>query len=298
MEPIRRERVDDRVVIRKQTDTFLDGITTTGYAELRLDKAHDILESAGASFTQNLAEFGDSTAVTQPNPYLTGALQALIPMSFSIADRDNNRLTLTMLVNPSNLNHGKTSSVYTDYTRNGYVSQVWGPNQDLITSTGKTAAFMVEGAGLTNIARRRSFSYANFLGLLYSYRNNGYQFLDPTDFKVALTRVINVIHGVELSYDNHLFMGHFNNFTIDEAAERPFLFDYNFEFVISSLSNTYDEIRGHFTPIAYRDPEPNPPRLLDEVNEDSEIRVPTEYNQDSGTLNPSTSPGIVGIGGF
>jgi len=284
MESIRREDSDDRVRVRKETDSFLNGLTTTGYAQLRHDLAHDVLEQAGASFTQDLTEFNNGEyGVSQPNPYLTGAKTALLPMQISIADKDNNRLTFTMLVNPSNLNHGKTSSVYSSYTRNGYITQLWGPNQDLISSTGKTAAFMVEGSGLTNIARRRSFSYANFLVFLYAYRNNGYQFLDPTSFKETLTRVINVIHGVELFYDNHIFMGHFNNFAVDEAAERPYLFDYNFEFVISSLSDTYDEVRGHYTPIDYKEPSLEKPRLINEVTVDSEISI---------------TPGIVGLGGF
>jgi hypothetical protein len=122
-------------------------------------------------------------------------------------------------------------------------------SQDLITSTGTTAAFMVEGTGLTAVSRTRSFAYKNFLALLYAYRNNGYNLVDPTALQSGLTRVINTIHGIEMSYDNQIFMGHFNNFTIDEDAAKPFLFNYNFEFVISSLSSDYSEVRGHFAPI-------------------------------------------------
>ena len=44
-------------------------------------------------------------------------------------------------------------------------------------------------------------------------------------------------------------MGHFNNFTIDDGGESPFILNYSFEFVMSSLSNDYNEINGHFTPI-------------------------------------------------
>ena len=274
MEPIRREHVDDRVRIRKETDTFLEGVTTAGYSELRYDLASNILEESGATFTQNLSEFTTGrVGITKPNPYLTGTLSAILPMSISIPDKEGNRLTFTMLINPSNMNHGKTSSVYSSYTRNGYVTQLWGSNQDLISSTGKTAAFMVEGSGLTNLARRRSFAYTNFLALLYSYRNNGYQFLDPSFLKDTLTRVINIIHGVELFYDNHIFMGHFNNFTIDESADRPYLFDYNFEFVISSLSNNYDEVRGHFISIKDIKQTPDKPRLIGKITENSEIVV-------------------------
>ncbi len=280
MEPIRREGVDDRVIIRKETDTFLDGVITNGYAQLRSDRADEVLRQAGATFTSGLPGFGDSTSVTQPNPYLTGALTALLPMKIAIADKDGFRLSFTLLVNPSNMNHGKTSSVFTDYTRGGYITQLWGPNQDLISCIGKTAAFIVEGTGLTNVSRRRSFSYMNFLSLMYAYRNNGYQFLDLTSFKDTLTRVVNVIHGVELSYDNHNFMGHFNNFTIDESADRPYLFDYNFEFVVSSLSRDYNEVRGHFVPIKDVGSTEDVPKLVNNVTENSVIRP------------------LVGLGGF
>lgn len=280
MEPIRREYDDDRVIVRKETDKFLENVATTGYAQLKFDRASEVLGQAGATFTQGLPGFGDSASVTQPSPYVTGALTPIIPMKISVADKDGFRLTFTLLINPSNMNHGKTSSVFTNYTRNGYVTQLWGPNQDLISSTGKTAAFMVEGTGLTNVGRRRSFSYVNFLSLLYAYRNNGYQYLDISSFKDTLTRVINVVHGVEIAYDNHIFMGHFNNFTLDESADRPFLFDYNFEFVVSSLNGEYNEIKGHFAPIKDVKSNPEVPRILKEVNEDS-------------VINPA-----LGLGGF
>jgi len=271
MEPVRREHVDDRVIIRKETDNFLEKVMTTGYAQLRYDRASQVLGQAGATFTGGLPAFGSTGRVTQPSPYITGALSPLLPMKISIADKDGFRVTFTMLVNPLNVNHGKASSVFTNYTRKGFVTQLWGNNQDLLSSTGKTAAFMVEGSGLTNVARRRSFSYVNFLSLLYAYRNNGYQFLDPTAFKEAFTRVISVIHGVELFYDNQTFLGHFNNFTLDESADRPYLFDYNYEFVISSLSENYDEVKGHFTPMKKIDSNSENPRLISQIDGDSVI---------------------------
>lgn len=236
------ERNNDRIRIRKEIDTFLDGVqsNTSNFSQLQVGSSLEILQNVGATNTALLSI---------PNPYVTGAITAVLPMKFAIADRNGNRLEFQMLINPTTMNHGKTSTVNNAYTRQGYVSQVWGTNQPLITSNGTTAAFMIEGGGLTNVARRRSMAFGNFLSFLYAYRNNGYQFYDPTDLKRQLTRVINVVHGVEMYYDDQTFMGHFNNFTIDENAERPFLFDYNFEFVISSLSGDYNEIRGHFKKI-------------------------------------------------
>ncbi len=262
--PIRQEVNDNRRRIRSETDFFLESVefNTSDYAPLKYVYSSDILLEAGGV---NAARLED------PDPAITGALQGALPMYIAISTKRNIKIQFMMLVNPSNMTHGKTSTVPSVYTRKGFITQMWGPNQDLITATGKTAAFMVDGSGLTNVARRRSFSYANFLAFLYSYRNNGYLMLDPTKFGEYLTRVINIVHGVEITYDNQVFTGHFNNFTLDEAADRPFLFDYNFEFVCSTLDGNYNEIRGHFLPLDMPLGVPEKPVLLEEIGETNEV---------------------------
>jgi hypothetical protein len=254
---IRPDPANDRDSIRRAMDIFLAGIQTSNYALLNGISGSSLLTEAGAYITEELPA---------PDPNLTWALSAALPMTLSTTDVNGNRIQITLLINPSSVNHGKTSSTNATYTRGGFVTQLWGPNQDLITSTGTTAAFMVEGTGLTAVSRTRSFAYKNFLALLYAYRNNGYSFVDPSASSSALTRVIGVMSGVEMSYDNQIFMGHFNNFTIDEVAEKPFLFDYNFEFVTSSLSNDYSEVRGHFSPIPSLQETAIPPRTLNDID--------------------------------
>lgn len=178
-------------------------------------------------------------------PALTGAALPALPMHISIPGKDGFRAEFVMLMNPENLNHGKTNSISFDYTRKGYITQLWGPNQDILTSTGKTASFMVAGVGITNFFRKKSFSFLNFMALMTAYRNNGYQMLDPTDTQ-GVTRVVQTVSGVEIFYDNQIYSGHFNNFTMDEDAEHPYIFNYNFEFVVSTLDKNYTEVRGHF----------------------------------------------------
>lgn len=200
--------------------------------------------------TAGLGEIaGDSTA-----SYLTQVRDILLPLTIATcgpADTKTGkyqRLQFTLLVNPESINHGKTHTVNASYSRKGFVTQVWGPNQDLITGNGKTAGFIIPEVGLSNLGMQRSLGFHNFMSFFQTYRNNGYEFMDPLDAK-SLTRVINVVHGIELYYDGQISMGHFNNFTLDEAAESPYLFNYNFEFVCSTLNNVYDEVRGHFIPI-------------------------------------------------
>lgn len=236
----RPDPANDRATIRRQLDDFLNGVVTNNYSMLGIDNANYVLTETGAQFVQNLPV---------SNSALTGALSPALPMTLSTIGFQGDRISVVLLINPSSLNHGKTSTIHPSYTRYGYLTQMWGPNQDLLTSTGTTAAFMVDGVGLTAVSRRMSFGLQNFFGLLYAYRNNGYQLADPTNVNSTFTRVISTMSGVEIEYDGQTYMGHFNNFTLDENAEKPFLLDYNFEFVISSLSNNYDEVRGHFVPI-------------------------------------------------
>lgn len=190
---------------------------------------------------------------------LTGAADPILPMKIAIADAKGKRLEFTMLINPNNLNHGKTSSANPLYTRKGWVTQLWGPNQDVLTATGKTAAFMRASVGVTNFYRKESFAYLNFMSLVTAFKNNGYRIFDFTDARevtrIANSRVIDLIHGVEIFYDNNTYMGHFNTFTLDEDADNPFIFNYNFEFINSILNNDYSEVRGHFSPIPEREQE-------------------------------------------
>jgi hypothetical protein len=202
---------------------------------------------------------------------VTGTRPAILPMRIStvgkpIANSSNNvesqpsnskalssysptqvdqRISFTLLINPDSWNHSKTQTVPIAYTRIGWVVQPWGPNQDTISSTGRTAVMMTSPTGLDYLTRDMSFSYLNFLSLLTAYKNNGYKFEDSFDKVSNLTRVISVVYGIEISYDNQTFMGHFNNFTIDEDSASPFVFNYNFEFIISTLAPT-NQVRGHY----------------------------------------------------
>jgi len=266
--------------------TFLMGIkeNTSNYSFLEFEnfaatpEGLSILTAANPSPDGNIDIAGSIKGVT-------GAKDPALPMTISAPDINNNKLQFTMLINPANMNHGKTSTVHAAYTRDGYITQLWGPNQDLLTATGTTAAFMVSGAGLTAVDRRLSMGMHNFFALLYAYRNNGYEFVDPASIRTAFTRVINVIHGIEITYDGQSYLGHFNNFTIDENAEKPFLFDYNFEFVVSSLSNDYNEIRGHFISIG-EEPLKNTgiaARLLSNLNRRGKTLIESTLKPDEST---------------
>ena len=187
-------------------------------------------------------------ALAREDIHLTGASNPLLPMTFAIPGKDGVRAQVTLLINPENMNHGKTNSAQSIYTRGGWIPQLWGPNQDLITATGRSAVFMVSGEGASELLKKYSFAYLNFIALMGAYKNNGYRFNDQTNPR-GRTRVAELIQGVEIYYDGQIFMGHFNNFTLDDTAEAPFIFSYNFEFVCSTVSDEYNYVRGHFLPL-------------------------------------------------
>lgn len=243
-------------LVRNETDLFLnEGQGSLSYLPDRL------IGTPESDFIRSISF----------DPLLTGAREPILPIRIAITDTKGKRIEFTMLINPLNLNHGKTNSVSSVYTRRGFVTQLWGPNQDVLTSTGRTAVFMAGSAGVTTFYRKQSFAYLNFMAFVNAFKNNGYQIFDPTMSREAVqlanSRVIKLINGVEISYDMDVFTGHFNTFTLDEAAENPFIFDYNFEFIISSLNENFSEVRGHFVPIPKRNEEPELESsvLLDDV---------------------------------
>jgi len=203
----------------------------------------------------------DGTPLEDTLKYVTGAIGPVLPMTFTIYSQsintpsDEELIQLILLINPDSVNHGKVNSVQASYTRQGYVIQPWGPNQETLSATGKTAAFMVTDRGLTNLAQQSTIAFHNLMALVALYRNNGYQYEDPliskdTQLRTNLNRVISVIRGVRMTYDGDSFLGHFNTFTLDQDAASPFLMGINFEFICSTLSNASEsEIRGHYLPM-------------------------------------------------
>lgn len=261
----------------KQTRDFLGN--TQSSLTYGPEVIEEFLSGLPASVQTAIRREGSGAITTAANP--------ILPMLIAVGDKNGYRLEFTMLINPENMNHGKTQAVNISYTRKGYVTQFWGPNQDILTATGRSAAFMLPGIGLTNLMRNRSFAYQNFMALVSAYKNNGYQFLDPADVQDRVTRVVNLIQGVEIIYDNDIFMGHFNNFTLDEATDHPFVFNYNFEFTVSALSNNYTDVRGHFMALPKR-PGDKPGSTEQQIIEDR-ARLLTEAKDLNAYIEARTS---------
>lgn len=171
--------------------------------------------------------------VAAQRSYLMAAKAALQAMS--------NTPPLRLLVNPDTFSV-KSQKIVSDgnWGRNGPIVEFWGDDQDKISGSGKVAAFYAldahprlggGGPGLGRSVRNVSQSWQNFQSLYLLYRNNGGLYLSDLsqqDRDVLLTTV----GSVYLFYDNILYIGCFDSFTMTEAADRPFSVEYSFEFTV------------------------------------------------------------------
>lgn len=231
---LEEDSFDYRNIVVGSTKVFLDGVVTPPVGRVQLSAPPP--------------EFNEDIDTDNNNP-VTMVKNTILPLTFSVYSQIQKApITFMLLLNPTTLNYGNTNAVQATYTRQGYVTQLWGPNLMMLSSTGKAAAFMVATQGITNFFERRSIGYRNLMALVAAYKSNGYILVDPTNTS-ANTRVIQYAQGIEMTYDGNTFLGHFNNFTLDDTADHPFCINYSFEFIIDAFSGDYSEIRGHFTPI-------------------------------------------------
>ena len=166
---------------------------------------------------------------------------------------DKEEVTLTLMVNPETIQIGQVHISNSSYTRQGWVSTLWGRQQTTISAAGSSAGFYVDNrgaantpGGLVNSNRRDSIGFINLQTLVAMYKNNAEYYLGKTDqtlFLDGTSRVINVMDSIKLSYDGTEYIGSFNTFTIDETAEKPYRIEYNFEFVVSGIRG--DILEGH-----------------------------------------------------
>jgi len=171
------------------------------------------------------------------------------PFTVSIynSSTSTDAVSLTLLVNPSDITIGNVAITSNSYTREGWVSTIWGNQQTTIAGSGDTAGFYIPEAGLTNKDRRSSLAFIDFQTLIAMFKNNGYYFLTaPSDqslWKDGFSRVINVMDSIKIDYDGTTYIGSFSTFSVDDSAENPYKMTYNFEFVVSAFND--DTIEGH-----------------------------------------------------
>jgi hypothetical protein len=147
---------------------------------------------------------------------------------------------LRLLVNPQSF-RTSCEKIISDgnWGRNGPVIEHWGDNQDKIEGSGKVAAFYsmdaynANGPGLGRTARQFSASYQNLLALWLIYKNNGgVWFPDPIVPTGSRAKNLSVVGSVYIYYDEILYIGSFDSFTLTESDTGPHTLEYSFSFTV------------------------------------------------------------------
>jgi len=159
------------------------------------------------------------------------ARQNPVPISWSVTG-DAKIPSLTMLVNPSNLDIAYSPLITETRTLGGFVHEFWGEQLTSLTASGKTAMFLDEN-GLTNKNSRSTESFQYFMSLLNIYKNNGKGYFSANDkstqaiynpTKIASLGIISMF------FDKKQYDGYFESFTYTEDASMPFNLEYSFTF--------------------------------------------------------------------
>ncbi|HED36808.1 MAG TPA: hypothetical protein ENI76_00965 [Ignavibacteria bacterium] len=140
---------------------------------------------------------------------------------------------LVLLVNPSrferNYEQGSDSSSKGRYSN---IVQNWLERPMTINGGGVTSGQYIVNAegsgGLTNVLRVHSLSYASLLSLLMIYKNNGILYAgDESDRGIPILGM-----SIFIYYDQHVYIGSFDTFSIADTADKPFHMSYEFRFKV------------------------------------------------------------------
>jgi len=153
--------------------------------------------------------------------------------------------SLLMLINPSEFTRSYEHQIDSPKGRRGQIVHMWLEKPLSISSKGVTAAQYVfgptpdnananknyprQGGGITNINRLHSLSYVNLMSLVMMYRNNGHLYTQISDqdqnFGIPVISM-----SIFIYYDGHIYIGSFDDFSVDDSADKPYNLSYNWKF--------------------------------------------------------------------
>ncbi|MDD5649585.1 MAG: hypothetical protein PHF86_04095 [Candidatus Nanoarchaeia archaeon] len=172
------------------------------------------------------------------------AKQVPVPISWSIRG-DAKIPSLTMLINPSNLDITYSPLITETRTLGGFAHEYWGESLTTLSASGKTAMFVDSEEGLTTQKSRQTEAYQYFMSLLNIYKNNGKGYFSGINLNAAARANPSKIASlgiVIMIYDGNQYDGYFESFTYTEDASMPFNLEYSFSFkamkILGQLSVT------------------------------------------------------------
>jgi len=141
---------------------------------------------------------------------------------------------MVLHVNPQSMSFSYAKVIERIQTKGGFVEQHWGEGARAIDFSGVTGGFKRLYSGLSNVTgggydtggtRRDTIAYDKYLDLLALFHNNGSVY-DNTG-EIAFQGII------KMSFDGGVYYGWFQNFNVNESAERPYLFELTTTFTVS-----------------------------------------------------------------
>jgi hypothetical protein len=193
-----------------------------------------------------------------PNPYFRSAFKSaadefsglgIRPVIFDVIGPDGvtsllpDHLKMVLHVNPSTMQMQYQQVIERIQTKGGYVEQHWGESPATISFNFATGGFMRLYTGLSNITgptstggydaggtRRDTIAYDKYLDLLALFHNNGSVYDESG--KIVFQGSIRIL------FDGSQFDGYFTNFSVTEAAEKPYQFTIDAGFSVKA--DSYD----------------------------------------------------------
>jgi len=185
------------------------------------DIADPLSSQLGKNITQDNAR---ANVVLQQTNYLNQQIQLIQSIP-----------ALMMLVNPSEFTRNYEHTTDPVKTRSGYVVNMWLEKPVTISSKGVTAAqyaFRSDGSGgLVSFNRIQSASYQNLMSLVSIFKNNGNIFTD-TSFGDSNQGIPLISMSLYIYYDNHLYIGSFDEFEVTDDGNKPYNLSYSWKFTV------------------------------------------------------------------
>ena len=164
------------------------------------------------------------------------------PMFFEL-DINEPPPILTLLINPSDFIQSFSKRVVQSRTRatsrdrGAYIYQFNFDELDTMTCSGTSAMFYGK-KGLTNAVRSDTLGYKNLKSLVEVYRNNGRNYVNRI-YKQAPTLetggdgLIDSVGRVIIAYDDVVYRGSFDSFTVSDSNTTPYNLKFSFQFTVS-----------------------------------------------------------------
>ena len=154
---------------------------------------------------------------------------------------------LVMYINPSEFSVSYSHIIDDgNKTRDGYTIEHWGLDQPSISASGLIGATYIDkqgangrrAGGITRSLRKGSAAFQHFMSLFKTYRNNAYIYNQD--------ETLSMVGAVRIVYDDRIYTGSFNSFSIKENDSSPYTLEYDFDFTVR-FETRIDPFRGTIT---------------------------------------------------